>query len=215
MATFVADVDLDLALMLDVWTPSIFEASEDLEIALSLNVEAEFIPGTPPIPPPPSMPSNLLTQILGYFTMQPTQYTLLRLATALAADTGSFADAGNRQVGLFATSITPSLSLTIADIVEPTFTGYARKNAGTTVVSIDPATGEYLIRCPPPVGGWVFSPTADTDPAQTIYGWFLYAQTANKLLAAELFPAPIVITQAGQLIPIPGVYERVSMEALS
>lgn len=79
-----------------------------------------------------------------------------RVAALLGADTVSLANPTRVEAILIAAPFTPSPTLTPADITEATFAGYAPIACDTVSLSValDPATGDWVIRLPDPVGGF-------------------------------------------------------------
>jgi hypothetical protein len=93
------------------------------------------------------------------------------IATALAT---SLATA---KLGLWTNTPTLSSSTLLADLTEPTFTGYAQVSLTTGARRSD-AAGDQII----PMGTATFQPTATPTPAQTVKGVMLVAGTPSAVL---------------------------------
>ena len=114
----------------------------------------------------------------------PTHQFLDRLATALET-----AYATNLKVGLFIGSPTLGPDLTIADLTEPGFTGYARQ-AATVGTRRGNANGDIIL----PLGTQTFQPSADPASEIIVTGWFLAEGTTPTIPEmAEYLDVPWVV----------------------
>lgn len=99
---------------------------------------------------------------------------------------------------LFVNNVTVSPNLVIGSLTQASFTGYAAKNYVTVPAPVkDPTNGGVSIF----LGSNVFAASADIDPAQTVYGWYL-TDTGGALIAAGNLPTPIQIRYDGDSVPI-------------
>jgi len=112
-------------------------------------------------------------------------------------------------VGLIAKPFTPSTDGELPADPFPTFTGYAIKEraAVDAQIIIDPVTGRIAVRLPAPVGGWTFTCTADPAEPETIYGVYVTmgvedSEDQTPVTGCEVFPTPIVISNASQQIVV-------------
>jgi hypothetical protein len=149
--------------------------------------------------------------------MLPTQAMINRLATVLGADVGSIAAASAPKVHLAQNVFTPGPGLTLAQLTEASFTGYAALSGapGAVVPFTNPLTGLQTINLPDPAGGWHFSCTASTGLPQTIYGWYVTDSGVATLWGSALFITPITLTAGGQGIDVPLVSFALSQACLS
>lgn len=149
--------------------------------------------------------------------MLPTQAMINRLATILGADTGSIAAAAAPKLHLAMSAFTPGPGLTLAQLTEATFTGYAALAGapGVVVPFVDPTSGLQIVQLPDPAGGWHFSCTGATGLPQTIYGWYVTDSAGVTLWGAQLFTTPVVVTAAGQGVDVPLVRFALSQACLS
>lgn len=150
--------------------------------------------------------------------MIPTQDMLDSVATEIATDTTILAAALFLTVALVAAPFVPGAGLLVGSLVLASFTGSTPK-ANTTAVMLkytDPATTEWLIEVPPPVGGWHWQVVTNvTNLPQTIYGYALLDSTGAILYGTALLPAPRLLTAIGQGIDLPPVNFRLNAQALS
>jgi hypothetical protein len=90
-------------------------------------------------------------------------------------------------LGVYSNNLTPTPATVWADLVEATFSGYARVNlAGLWGSSGAIMDGEYKSDLP----AQTFT---GTGSSQTVYGWFVIDATPHLWLS-QLFPAPITVT---------------------
>lgn len=149
--------------------------------------------------------------------MIPTKAIEDALANDLAADTTTLAVATFLDVALVSAPFTPGPSLTTADLTLVTAAGLAAKTTTSAVIVVarDPVTGDYLIIIPAPTGGWNYIAGGAGLPL-TIYGAAVMDHADNsKLYGAVLFPTPIVINAAGQLIDLDEVQFRLPSGVMS
>ena len=140
-----------------------------------------------------------------------------RAADLLATDTTTLAEATPFLfVKLVINPFTPGPTLTIGALTFATFTGSAGKhaNSATNVVGIDPATGNYIITIPDPVGGWNWVCTVAPAAPETVYGWAVLDAAGAVLWKAELLDAPVEISQVGHQVNIGTVTFTVPFSAL-
>lgn len=132
--------------------------------------------------------------------MKPTRALWRAPADLLAADTASLAAATAMHLHLAKASFVPGLDLILADLTEADFTGATAIALGTGAqpVFYDVATGNLSILLKPPVGGFVWTCTADPVSPQTIYGCYLTDTADAVLWGAFLLPQPVSIAAAGQ-----------------
>lgn len=118
----------------------------------------------------------------------------------LAADTTTLAAVSVLHVHIAKAPFVPGLDLTLGSLVEATFTGSAAKDAvtGTQLVFYDAGDGQLTLQLKEPVGGWLFSCTADPTSPETIYGYYVTDNANAVLYGAALLPAPITVSAAGQ-----------------
>lgn len=150
--------------------------------------------------------------------MTPSLVAFKKMVDLLGADTITFA--GTLSVGLIKTPFSPSLNMSFVAGDEANFTGYAFKTltAATRPTANDPATGDRLLTITPPVGGFVWETTGTTNLPQTIYGYYVGADTigiGGTLLGAALLDAPVVLTATDQQVQIPDPQLRVNPAAIS
>jgi len=135
-------------------------------------------------------------------------YTALAEAAVLVGqdDFNGWWNAIETEMRLSAAAFTPSVDTAVGDIVAPTFSGYAPIDSGTPGVwDIDPSTGNIVFTLPPPAGGFRWVTTDADNLPQTIFGYAIFDEGPGLLLATALFDAPIVLTDANQLIVLPPV----------
>jgi len=102
---------------------------------------------------------------------------------------------------------TPGLSLTFTDATDlATFAGStpAAILTGERVPATDPLTGRLTINLPGPVGGFLWTCTADPAVPETIYGVCLSSSSTTidttKAFASALLPEPVLISLAGDFV---------------
>lgn len=131
--------------------------------------------------------------------MAATKAFLLAAAQAIGADSLTLNQGDGNVISLAKNEFTPGPNLTLADLVEADFDGYAALSSSTDpTVALDPATQDYRIRIPDPAGGWRWVTTGVTNLNQTIYGWFLTGQDSGALWDAVRLQTPIILTGVGQ-----------------
>jgi hypothetical protein len=129
-----------------------------------------------------------------------TKAMRLTLGTLLAGDTTNLNQAANQnKVRLFVNNIVPNENSVVGDFTEATFTGYAGINQalGAPSTITDPISGQQKIIIAPTSGSYVFSATGAVSPPQTVYGFYLTDKNSTKVLAFQLLPVPITITNSG------------------
>jgi len=107
--------------------------------------------------------------------------SLIAAATLLGADL---------KAGLYTNLIDPSKVLTIADMVEPTYTGYARQVVVMGSAFRDPQNGIAAL-----AAGLAWGPTSGT-PAEIIQGIFYITGAGPSFMGIEPFPAPIPLNDS-------------------
>jgi len=150
--------------------------------------------------------------------MQPSQNFLHSIAAALAADTTWLAEATPFvSLHLAQNDFNPNLQMTLADLTECTFTGYAAINAASaaTQTFYDPTTLEDVIQVREPAGGWHFACSGTPSPAQQVTGWYLTDSGATKLIGCQRFEETILITSVLQAVDVDQVRFQLSNLALS
>lgn len=123
-----------------------------------------------------------------------------QLASALYMDYNQVAAAGILRaadcvVGLYVNALELLPNVTIDDIVEPVFTGYARLAVTNWVTGNRIDTSPYLVAL-----GKRWQPSALGSGAQTCLGLFLYNTVAAKLVGFWPFAQPLVLNHVGQLL---------------
>lgn len=123
-----------------------------------------------------------------------------RIAALLGADTVTLNAASKPEMILVQAPFTPGIDLVAGDLTECTFDGYAPIGADTVSINpfIDPATGNWILRCPAPAGGFNWETTGITNLPQFVYGKALVNAAGTVLYGAELFPEVVELTAAGQ-----------------
>jgi hypothetical protein len=139
-------------------------------------------------------------------------------ATAIATDSTTLAAALFLKIFLVKTPFVPGGNLVVGDLTPADFAGSAAL-ANTSAVMLkylDPATGEWIIEVPPPVGGWHWQTTSGvTNLPQTIYGFGCMDSTGAILYGSQLLPAPLLLNGNAQGIDVPAVRFRLNAAALS
>lgn len=123
----------------------------------------------------------------------------------LAADPTTLAPAADANViALIIEDFTPGEDLVAADLTLADFDGSTPKAGalGTQQCGIDPITGDQVVTITDPVGGYRWETTGVTNLPQTVYGYGLYNEALTTLLAVEKFPAPYLLSAAGQEINV-------------
>jgi len=147
----------------------------------------------------------------------PMQPLISTIGTALGADTAWLAEATPFvTVHLAQNEFTPSPGMSLIDLVESTFGGYAALHAGSaaTQVFIDPATTAQVVQVVEPLGGWHFSCTSLPAGPQPCTGYYLTDAASTKLIAVERFPETIVLAAVGSAIDIDQVRFEVVVNPL-
>lgn len=150
--------------------------------------------------------------------MVPTSVLELSIGTAMGADTTKLAEATPFvAIHLAKAAFTPSRELVLSDLTEATFDGYGALHAASaaTQVFIDPATGDQIVQCREPAGGWHFVSTGVTGLPETIYGYYLTDAAGAVLYASEVFDTPVEITASGQGVDIGQVRLRLPAGSIS
>jgi len=149
--------------------------------------------------------------------MIPTKAIEDALANDLAADTTTLAVATFLDVFLIANAFTPGPALVSTDVPPVTAAGLAAKTTTSAVIVVgrDPVTGDYLIVVPAPAGGWNYVAGGAGLPLN-IFGFGVADHVdPTKLYGAQLFPAPVTINAAGQLIDLDEVMFRLPSGVMS
>jgi hypothetical protein len=135
----------------------------------------------------------------------PSQVLQNIIATLLAHDTGSLANATAMHVHLAKAPFTPSPVLDVTGLVEADFAGYAiiDPTAGNQLEYYDPITGLVTVELATPVGGWHFQTTGTGQLPQTIYGWYVTDHTDAILYGSGLLATPVPLTASGQGLDLP------------
>lgn len=105
---------------------------------------------------------------------------------------------GSGSIGLIAAPFVPTPSLTLAEITEASYTGYARQGIGNPTVTFTGADGNEYVE-----GNTVrFQPTGSSS-VNNIYGSFTTpGSSTTTMITAELFPAPIPLAGPSNQITI-------------
>jgi hypothetical protein len=137
----------------------------------------------------------------------PTSVLQNIIATLLAHDTGSLANATALHVHLAKNAFVPSPDLPLATLVEADFGGYAviDPTAGNQLVYLNPVTNLITVELSQPVGGWHFQTTSTSNLPQTIYGWYVTDHTDAVLYGSGLLDVPIPLTVSGQGFDLPSL----------
>jgi len=141
-----------------------------------------------------------------------------RLGVLLGADTVSLAEPTTFvKVHLAMEPFTPSLGLSVGDLVEATFTGYAEKSASDAATQVfkDPNSGEQVMQVKEPAGGWHWQTGGGFVGPQTIYGYYLTDMAGTILWASELLPEPVVLITAGQGVDVDQVRVKLPLVPLT
>jgi hypothetical protein len=147
----------------------------------------------------------------------PTNTLLARLQTLLQTDTGSIASATLAcKVHLAIAAFTPSVTLTIANLTEATFTGYAALVGGTgnQQAFFDPVTGQRQVQLLEPAGGWHWQASGTTGLPMTVYGWYVTDNGVANLYGSALFPTPITLTNIGDAVDVPNIRFAIPTNAI-
>ena len=121
----------------------------------------------------------------------PTQVMLDAVAAEIASDVTVLANPLFLKMFLVKAAFVPGANLVVGSLTPADFAGStALSNSSATILKYkDPATGEWLVEVPPPVGGWHWQTTsAVTNLPQTIYGWALVDNTSLILYGTALLP---------------------------
>jgi len=94
----------------------------------------------------------------------------------------------NGKVGLFTAPATLTPDNVLADMIQPTFTGYA-VSPFTPGTRRGNANGDIII----PLGTQTFQPTADPASPETVIGFFIQGGVTPVLYFAELLPSAWVV----------------------
>ncbi len=137
--------------------------------------------------------------------MQPSDAILNAIATLLAHDTATLANATANHVHLAKAPFTPAPGFDVTTFVEADFIGYAilSPTAGNQLEFLDPVTLLRTIELAAPVGGWHFQTTGITNLPQTIYGWWVTNAADTALYAMGLLGTPVALQASGQGFDLP------------
>jgi len=149
--------------------------------------------------------------------MLPIKAIRLSLGELLAADTAYLANAAALKIALIMAEFTPTEDLAFADITLADFTGSTPLafGTGTQQAGNDPDTGDQRVTMKDPAGGLRWETTALTNLPQTIYGFALLDNAGTVLLATELLPVPLALTEVGQEVTIGSARMTIVLEPLS
>lgn len=78
--------------------------------------------------------------------------------------------------------------LDLATLVPATFTGSAAKTSGSPDVYYDSVLDRECIRLPDPLGGWAWQPTNGVNLPQTIYGFLVIDDAADRMASFNIAP---------------------------
>ncbi len=124
--------------------------------------------------------------------MFPSPTLLGRIAGAMIADPDC-CGTGTYELQLSGAAFVPA---TMVGFTQPTFDGYAAVGASDWVDGIDPFTGDRTITLLPPVGGFEFDVTGNTNLPQSVYGFRVFNVTNNETVGSAVLAEPLVIQQA-------------------
>ena len=149
--------------------------------------------------------------------MTPTEFILQAMATLLADDTATLANASAMNLHIAKAPFTPGLGLDLAAMTEADFGGYASIPLGTgnQLVYTDVVSGLLTIEIKPGTGGLHFQATSITNLPQTVYGWYITDNGNTQLYGAQLFANPITLTAIGDGFDVPSNKFAVSPNSLS
>lgn len=138
--------------------------------------------------------------------MIPVKALSEQLAILLAADATTLAPAVNaNKVGLVVANFTPTPDTVYGDLVISADTGLTPLLgvAGAQPESIDPLTGEFVVRISPPLGGFRWeTPGGFTGPV-TVFGFALFNNAANALYGSLKLTTPIILNGPNQAVVAP------------
>jgi len=124
----------------------------------------------------------------------------------IARDTNLLAKAADApKVTLIKEAFAESPALTLANVTEADFDGYATLDAtvGNQQDFTLPGSGDQCVQLQEPVSGWHWEVTGATNLPQTIYGFLVGNQGDTKVYGVELLETPIVLDAIGQAVDIP------------
>lgn len=150
--------------------------------------------------------------------MIPTQALRNQAMSLLAADPTTLAPAALPiYVVLFSNNAAPSEQSVLADFTPANFTGSApiAVTVGAQPEGFDPGTNDSLIDISPPVGGFRWITGDAMNLPEKIYGYILVDHAQTLLLAAQLLPAPILLTAAAQRIDLGDVNLRLPANSIT
>jgi len=149
--------------------------------------------------------------------MKPVKAIRLTLGELMAADTAYLANAAATKIALVKEAFTPDENLAIGDLTLADFTGSTplALGAGTQLAGNDPETGDQRVTMKDPAGGLRWESTNTANLPQTIYGFALTDNAGTGLLATELLPNPLTITEAGQEVTIGSARFTIVLEPVS
>lgn len=150
--------------------------------------------------------------------MVPTRALRNKAMALLAADTTTLAQAADpNHLILVANNFDPDELLTVDELDQPTFAGYAaiEIELGAQQVGYQPGTDDSVIDFLPPAGGFRFESTAAPDPPQTIYGWAITNEAETTLWCSGKFENPIIINAGNQRIDVDAAQLSLPANAIS
>jgi hypothetical protein len=103
----------------------------------------------------------------------------------------------NAKVGLFTAPATPTKANVPADFTAPLYTGYARQTLTAFAGPINQADGGAAI-----VGSLSTFLNNTAGANDTVVGYVVFTSDGTKWLWCEIFDAPVLITNAGDGVPV-------------
>lgn len=139
--------------------------------------------------------------------MLPTDDLVNRMAVLIGDDTVTLGSATPVEIVLIKSPFTFTPEITPADVDLADFTGYAPIAQGGTVWirTLDPETGDIIIRCEEPVGGFNWVTGDAVNLPQTIYGHGVTNGAGTVFYGIERWVSDdeVTLTGAGQGVGIP------------
>jgi hypothetical protein len=137
--------------------------------------------------------------------MTPGNVILAEVPALLAADATTLAPLTNPpKVILAQSSFVPNPNLDPSTVTPASFTGSTPLACivGAQLTGFNPLTGNYLCDMKVPLGGWRWITGDAVNLPQTIFGFLLVDHTGLVLYGSALFPTPIPLNAAGQVVEI-------------
>jgi len=135
--------------------------------------------------------------------MLPMKDLRLSIGELIAADDAFLAPAANaNKIALIKSAFSLEEGLEVGDLDLADFDGSApiEGATGAQEAGLDPVTGDQIVTILDPAGGYRWEVSGDTNLPQTIYGFALLNNAGSGLIAAATLPAPITLTEEGQVI---------------